>query len=127
MHKKSSSIYEYTSFNKSIITLFVFIDVFELKFFSRFKDCPKECDYTSFKTSVNTADYPTDYYAGILILQPKIVARFNHDIYFVPYDKAEETTTQAPTTEVNKINQLLKYFLKCFSKFIFLRQLLSLT
>ena len=73
--------------------------------FTRFKDCPKECDYTSFKTSVNIAAYPTDYYAGMLILQPKIVERFNHDIYFVPYDMVEETTTQAPTIEVNKTDQ----------------------
>ena len=63
------------------------------KYFSKFyfKDCPKECDYTVFKTSVNSADYPTDYYATMLLAQPKILGRFNNEITFVPYDKPADS------------------------------------
>jgi hypothetical protein len=61
-----------------------------------FKDCPKECDYVMFKTSVNSAIYPTDYYAEMLLAQPKILARFNTQFTFVPYDyEGNETTDTA--------------------------------
>lgn len=61
------------------------------------KDCPKECDYTNFKTSVSSADYPTDYYAKMLRAQSKIRDRFSYQVRFNPYD-GEETTTASDTT-----------------------------
>ena len=62
--------------------------------FFNFKDCPKECDYMVFKTSVNSAKYPTDYYAGMLLAQSKVIAKFSHDFFFVPYDKDEDNYTK---------------------------------
>lgn len=53
-------------------------------------------------TAVNSASYPTDYYAEMLLQQPKIRARFTHDFEFVPHDRevsTEQPTTQAGTTE----------------------------
>ena len=48
------------------------------------------------KTSVNSAIYPTDYYAEMLLAQPKVLARFNTQFTFVPYDyEGNETTDTA--------------------------------
>ena len=95
MCKKSSSIYEYSCFNRRNQDPFSVNDFFIIIHYTfNFKDCPKECDYMVFKTSVNSAKYPTDYYAGMLLAQSKIIAKFSHDFVFVPYDKDEDNFTK---------------------------------
>lgn len=46
---------------------------------------------------MNSARYPTDYYAEMLLAQSKIRARFTHEFEFVPHDR--EGTTERPTTQ----------------------------
>ena len=40
-------------------------------------DCPIECNSEKYSLNINSADYPTDYYANLLLSQQKIVDLFN--------------------------------------------------
>ena len=92
MCKKSSSIYEYSCFNRRNQDPFSVNDFFIIIHYTfNFKDCPKECDYMVFKTSVNSAKYPTDYYAGMLLAQSKVIAKFSHDFFLFLMIKMKTT------------------------------------
>jgi hypothetical protein len=51
---------------------------------------------------VNIADYPTDYYATMLLGQAKILAKFEHGFTFTPYD-ATPTTTVSTTPGISDL------------------------
>jgi hypothetical protein len=65
-----------------------------------------------FRTSVNSADYPTDYYAAMLLAQPKILGRFNNQILFVPYDKPAGLEKRKSTSDT--VKTFLNYLLVSF-------------
>ena len=58
-----------------------------------------------FRTSVNQADYPTDYYAAMLLAQPKILGRFNKEIKFVPYDKPADSKKRKKKSTTDTVKE----------------------
>lgn len=47
-------------------------------------DCPLECDSINYKTSVNTANFPTNFYIGLLSQQDKVNQLFVPNVQFTP-------------------------------------------
>lgn len=99
MRKKTGQVYEHTSSSRGIKSCITYVWRVKFLTFENIynKDCPKECDYTDFKTSISTADYPTDYYAKMLRAQSKIRDRFSNQFEFTPYDGTETTTASGTT------------------------------
>ena len=82
-----------------------------------------------FRTSVNQADYPTDYYAAMLLAQPKILGRFNKEIKFFPYDTPADSKKRKRKSTTDTVIALKKlFFINLNIKFfITLRKLHFLT
>ena len=47
-------------------------------------DCPLECNYVVYSTSLNSASYPTSYYATILQQNQHVINKFNNLNVFNP-------------------------------------------
>ena len=61
-------------------------------------DCPIECDSLYFKTSINSAAYPTHYYTDMLLSQKKITDKFDHSHVFEPEGSSASSETPSNST-----------------------------
>ena len=65
--------------------------------------CPVECDSIYYTSSIDSADYPSNYYADLLLGQQKILRRLNASIQFTPqiYNPVTKNITQMPVRSKN--------------------------